>query len=384
MFEPNTLLLIGIIFLLGLLSDILGSKTALPRVSFLIIIGVVLGPNLLGFFHQTFVDNWFETITTISLGMIGFLIGQQFTLKALQNMGKQTFIIALSKVGFSFVLLSVTLYMAGVSFAYALVLASIASATAPAAIYEIIHELKLHNRFTKTLLRVVAFDDILALLLFSLVLSFVSIGVSQSWYDTLFHGFFEVFGSLILGFILGYPIAKITGRLSGGEPVMVEALGSVFVVCGLAVMFELSSILATMAMGSAVATFAKHHKRPFHAIENIEWPFMVLFFLFAGASLHLESFSHIGMIAAIYIIVRVVSFYVGTLIAAKYTHADITIQKYLGFALIPQAGVAIGMALMASQVLKDTELILPVVLGTTLVFEIIGPIVTRYFIAKTK
>jgi Kef-type K+ transport system membrane component KefB len=318
LFELNTILLIGIICLLGLLSDILGSKTALPRVSFLILIGVALGPSLLGVLHQEFIDNWFETITTISLGMIGFLIGQQFTIHSLQKIGKETFIIAFAKIGITFILMSFALVLVGVPFSYAFVLASIASATAPAAIYEIIHELKIHNSFTKTLLRIVAFDDILALLLFSFVLAFVSIGVSDHWYNMIGHGFLEVFGSLFLGFIVGYPIAKITGRLSGGEPVMVEALGSVFVVCGLAIMLELSAMASAMAMGSAVATFAKHHTKPFHAIQNIEWPFMVLFFLLAGASLHLESFWQIGFVGLVYIIFRVIGFYIGAKVSRTY------------------------------------------------------------------
>jgi Kef-type K+ transport system membrane component KefB len=381
--ERNTILLIGIIFLLGLLSDILGSKTVLPRVSFLILLGVFLGPDLFGLFPQAFVDNWFEVITTISLGMIGFLLGQQFTFQTLQNIGKQIFILTFFKVGIAFLLITTALYVAGVPFAYALVLGSIASATAPAAIYEVIHEVKIHNDFTRTLLRVVAFDDILALLLFSLVLAFVSIGPESTWYTMIGYGFLEVIGSLGLGYIIGYPIAKITGRLSSGEPMMVEALGSVFVVCGLAIAFDLSAILSTMAMGSAVATFAKHHKKPFHAIKNIEWPFMVLFFLLAGASLHLESFFHIGLIGVVYIVFRIGGFYLGIKVASRYATLDQISQKYMGFALIPQAGVAIGMALMATQTLQEKEIILPIILGTTLVFEIIGPMVTKYFIQKS-
>lgn len=382
--QLNSLLIIGIIFFLGLASDILGSKTAVPRVTFLIIIGILIGPHGIELLPKSFINDWFSTITIIALGMVGFLLGQQFTTKALSKIGKKVFYIALGKVLVTFVALAYVLNLLGVDIQIALVLASIASATAPAAIYEIIHELKIKTKFTQTLLAIVAFDDILALLLFSIVLSFISFNGYSGFYEILGRGVFDIGSSIMVGYIVGYPIAKITGRLSGGEPIMAEALGSVFVICGIAIMLDLSPILSAMALGSAVATFASHHKMPFHAIKNIEWPFMILFFLLAGASLHLESLFAIGLIGVVYIVVRISGFYIGARIGAKLSGADENIQKFIGFALIPQAGVAIGMALMASHKFPDAaNIILPIILGTTVFFEILGPVVARYIIEKS-
>lgn len=383
-FQSNSLLIIGIIFFLGLASDVLGSKTIVPRVTFLILIGIAIGPSGVGLLPQAFINGWFNAITTIALGMVGFLLGQQFTVNALAKIGKKVFYMAVGKVITTFVFIFAALSIAGVDMYISLILASIATATAPAAVYEVVHELKIKNKFTKNLLAIVAFDDILGLLLFSIVLSFVSFNGYSGFYEILGHGVFEIGASIAVGYMAGYPIAKITGRLNGGEPIMVEALGSVFIICGMALALELSPILCAMALGSSVATFGSHHKTPFHAIKHIEWPFMILFFLLAGASLHIDTLFSIGLIGFIYIVVRIIGCYVGTGIGARLSGADSTTQKLMGFALIPQAGVAIGMALIASQKIGDiTNIVLPVVLGSTVFFEIIGPVIARYIIVRS-
>ncbi|MEA3289460.1 MAG: cation:proton antiporter [Campylobacterota bacterium] len=384
--ELNNLFIIGIIFFFGLAADVLGRKTSIPRVTFLIITGIILGPSVLNILPKHFVNNWFETITIIALGMVGFLLGQQFTLKSLKDMGKTVFSIAIGKVLFAFLFISITLvFLFNIPFEVSLILASIATATAPAAVYETVNELKIDNKFSKKLLAIVAFDDILALFLFSLVLAFVGFNNGSSDTNIIANGFYEIFGSIILGFISGYPVAKITGRLNGGEPLMVEALGSVFIMCGAAIMLGLSPILTTLALGSSVATFASHHSTPFHAIKNIEWPFMILFFLLAGASLDIAALLTLGSIGIVYIFMRILGIYIGAKIGAKISNANKNIQNYIGLALIPQAGVAIGMALMASHKFEQfSSIILPIVLGTTVFFEIIGPVATRYALKKTR
>ncbi|WP_373031115.1 cation:proton antiporter [Sulfurovum sp.] len=382
--HPELILFIGIIFFLGLVAEILANKISLPRVSLLIILGIFIGPSGLNLLPKVFIDEWFHTITTIALGMIGFLIGQQFTWSKLNKSGISVFSIALGKVLMSFVLISAMLLLIRLPLPAAVILASIASATAPAAIYEVVHEMKIRNKFVTTLLAVVAFDDILALFLFSLVLSVLSASEQIGWYMIVSTGMIEIFGSLLLGYMIGYPVAKITGRIKPGEPSMIEALGSVFFISGLSQWLGLSPILAAMAMGSAVTTFAKHHTSPFHAIENIQWVFMIIFFILAGAALEIDALFDVGFVGFIYIMSRLAGFYIGVRLGAKLSGSDINIEKWMGLALIPQAGVAIGMALIASQHYSEyTHLILPIVLGTTIIFEIFGPMVTRYALRKS-
>ncbi len=382
--HPELILSIGIIFFLGLGADILANKISIPRVTLLIILGIFTGPSGLNLLPQVFIDEWFHSITTIALGMIGFLIGQQFTWSKLKRSGIVVFSIALGKVLMSFVFISVMLILVGLPLPAAVILASIASATDPVAVYEVVHEMNIRNKFAKTLLAVVAFDDILALFLFSLVLAVLSASEQVGWYMIVSSGMIEIFGSLLFGYVIGYPIAKITGRIKPGEPSMVEALGSVFIISGASLWLGFSPILASMAMGSAVTTFAKHHTNPFHAIENIQWLFMIIFFILAGASLELNALFGVGLVVFAYIVSRLIGFYLGARLGAKLSGSDINIEKWMGLALIPQAGVSIGMALIASQHYTEyTHLILPIVLGTTVIFEIFGPMVTRYTLRKS-
>ncbi len=382
--HPELILSIGIIFFLGLAVDLIAKHSAIPRVTFLIVLGIVLGPSGTDMLPHVFVTEWFPTVTTIALGMIGFLLGQQFTWPALKRSGAKVFSIALGKVFVAFALITVALTLCGLPLPAALILGSIASATAPADIYAVSNELNVTNKFVTTLLAVVALDDILAMLLFSIVLAVLSASEQTGIYMVVTSGLFEVFGSLALGYAAGYPIAKLTGRIRQGEPSMVEALGSVFLISGIAQWLELSSILAAMAMGSAVTTFATHHARAFHAIKNIQWLFMILFFLLAGASLDVGALAGIGFIGLVYIVSRMVGFYLGARLGSRLSSCDTHIERWIGVALMPQAGVAIGMALIASQQYEAyTHLILPVVLGTTVVFEIFGPVMTRYAVKRS-
>ena len=183
----------------------------------------------------------------------------------------------------------------------------------------------------------------------------------------------------MLGIALGVPLALLTGRLKPGESTQAEALGIVFLCAGLYLWLEVSYILAAIVLGSVVANLIKHRCSLFHAVEHIEWPFLILFFLLAGASLHVESLLQIGSIGVVYIICRLLGRVLGSQIGGRIVNTDPKVRLWGGLALTPQAGVAIGMALLASQrfpELKDT--ILPVALGTTVFFELTGPILTRW------
>jgi Kef-type K+ transport system membrane component KefB len=144
-----------------------------------------------------------------------------------------------------------------------------------------------------------------------------------------------------------------------------------------------SHILTSIVLGATVANLARHHERPFHAIEGIEWPFLILFFLLAGAALHVEAIGQVGLLGIAYITLRVAGRILGTRLGGWLSGTEPVTRRWIGLALLPQAGVAIGMALLASQrfpELKDT--LLTVVLGSTVVFELLGPVMTRRVLAR--
>ncbi len=371
---------VGSLFLLGLVADIIGRFTVLPRVTILLISGVVVGPAVLDLLPKFFIDEWFSIITDIALGMIGFLLGQKFTLQKFRKMGKSVFVISLMEVLGAFLTVFVILALLQIPLPVALLLATIAPASAPAAIYDVVKEMRIKNLFSEKVLGVVAIDDLWGLILFSLSLSFAGMlsGGESDWIRYLQSGMKELGGSLVLGVGFGLIVSWLTGRVQQGEPTQAEALGSVFLVVSIAQYFAFSPLLSAMVLGATVANVASHHKRPFEAIEGFEWPFLILFFLLAGASLHLDSLLGVGSIGIAYILARIAGLYFGSYWGATIAKNDRFTQKMLGVTLLPQAGVAVGMALMATQHYPEyKDIILPVVIGSTVFFELLGPIAAR-------
>ena len=162
------------------------------------------------------------------------------------------------------------------------------------------------------------------------------------------------------------------------EPMLAEALGFVLLGAGIAEWFELLPILTAMVMGITVASLAAHHERPFNAIEGVEWPFMVLFFVLAGASLEIDTLLLAGSVTVVYIAARFAGIYVGTWSGSRLVGARPALRKWLGVALMPQAGVAIGMALLAAQKFPETaSVVLTAAVASTVILETIGPVFTR-------
>lgn len=374
----QVLITFGGLFLLGLLADLAGRHTPLPRVTLLLLAGFAIGPSLLDWLPD-FTSEWFPVLTDIALAMIGFLLGQNMTRERLAELGRPVLSMSLGEVLVTALLVFSVLCLFGVPIEIALLLAGIAPASAPAATVDVVREYRAEGTFTDTLLGIVAIDDAWGLLVFSLLLATARALVGEGGTaETLLTGSWEIGGAILLGGLLGLPMAYITGRIRPGEPTQAEALGVVLLGAGIAEWLGVSYILSAMALGAAVANFAKHHERPFRVIEGIEWPFLVLFFLLAGAALHVQALAQAGGLAAAYIGLRTMGLISGTRLGGWLGGADPRVRNWMGVALLPQAGVAIGMALLASHRFPEIkDVILPVVLGSTVVFELVGPIATR-------
>lgn len=380
MSEANlSIFTLGALFTLGLAADIIGRKTVLPRVTVLLLCGVAVGPQALDLLPKFFVQDWFKVITDISLGMIGFLLGQKMTFDKFKEIGKVVITISLFKVFITFLSVLGVLYLSGVELQAALLLAAIASPSAPAAIYDIVQELKIQNSFSDKLLSIVAIDDLWGIILFVFALTFVAVlGANGEWLIHFKSGVYEIFGSLALGVGFGVIVSWITGRIQEGEPTQAEALGAVFLTISLANYFEFSPLLSAVVLGVVVANFATHHNTPFEAIKGFEWPFLIIFFLLAGASLHLDALFSVGFIGIMYIVSRSVGIYLGAKWGCLQTKQDSFTTNNLNLTLFPQAGVAVGMALMAVQNFSEyKDIILPVVIGSTVFFELFGPLLAR-------
>jgi len=378
-----TLTTLGVLLLLGLVTDALGRRTPLPRVTLLLIFGFLMGPSVLDLL-PSLGEKWFHVVADMALVMVGFLLGGKLTLPSMRRHGRLVLWISIGSVVATAAAMLVGLLLVGVRVDVALLLAGIAPATAPAATADVVHEVRAHGRFSRTLLGIVAVDDAWGLILFSLVLTAAhGCGEQGGNAVSLVAGAWELGGALVLGIGLGIPMAYLTGRIQPGEPTLVEALGLVFLCGGIAIWLDVSFILASMVLGGVVANLARHHTRPFHAIEGIEWPFMILFFVLAGASLHIDALYHVGLIGSAYIILRVIGRVLGAWVGGVISGATPLVRRWMGMALMPQAGVALGMALVATERCPNVgEIVLTVVIAATVVFELIGPVMTRIALVR--
>jgi Kef-type K+ transport system membrane component KefB len=384
------LLTLGGILLLGLFTSTVALRTALPRVTLLLIFGIIIGHEGFNIIPLEF-SSHFDLIAEITLLMVGFLLGGKLTLDSLKESAGDVFWISICAALVTASLVSGLLVTIGISTDIAIILGCIASATAPTAILDVVEEAKRQlgfkaqqKKFSNTLLSIVAIDDVWALLLFALGLS-IAKTLNGHGADSLFFATaaWEVFGAIGLGIILGIPSAYLTGRAKPGQPMIIEALGIVFICGGLAIWLDVSYLIAAMTLGATIANLAKHHDYPFHAIEDIETPFMVVFFVLAGASLDLASFEELGLFGAIYIISRALGKYLGSMLGSQISGSAIVTKKWMGLALLPQAGVPIGMALVAAnQFPEHRQILLSIVISSTILFDIIGPILTRYAIGQ--
>jgi Kef-type K+ transport system membrane component KefB len=372
------LIILGGLLLIGLIADVIGRHTPLPRVTVLLLSGILIGASGFDLVPQAFVEDWFPHLTHFALAMVGFLLGQQLTLANLRKRGGTVVLLALGKVVGAALCVAGALIMVGVEPPLALILAGIAPATAPAATFDVVKEVDAKSEFSRLLLSVVAVDDALGLVVFSLLLAAASSLAGIQDNGGIVVGLYEIGGSLLFGGLIGLPMAFLTGRIREGAPMQAEAFGFVLICAGGSVLLELSPILAAMAMGAFVDSVAVHHKRPFHAIEQIEWPFMILFFILAGASLRMDGEFEFALIVLVYVVARGIGGSAGLYAAGTGSNVDSTVRLWLGPALLPQAGVALGMALIAAQRFEIySEVILSLILMSTVLLEVLSPIITR-------
>jgi NhaP-type Na+/H+ or K+/H+ antiporter len=377
------LLATGGLLLLSIATDMLGRRTFLPRVSLLVAIGVLFGGDVLDLIPPV-LTNQFEIITNIALTMVGFLLGGRLTRASLSNSGRKSGWISLCAALGTVVIVAFGLVIFGTPVDIAILLGCIASATDPVATIDTVIGLKAKGPFPRLLLLIVALDDAWGLILFSVGLAIVSTmnGVDGAGSPAVV-AIKEIGGAAILGLLIGLPAAYLTGRVKPGQPMLAEALGLVFICGGMAIWLDVSFLIASMVMGAVITNLARHHDYPFHAIEDIEWPFMVVFFVLAGASLEMSALKDIGLIGFTYIIFRVAGKLGGAWLGGRISGADSATRRWMGLALLPQAGVAIGMALLAANAFPShATVFLTAAISTTIIFEIIGPAFTRFAIRR--
>jgi Kef-type K+ transport system membrane component KefB len=386
----SAVFVLGLLLVSGLFAGMLAARLGIPQVVGYIFAGILFSQDLLGAYLNISINDWSEPITTAALGLIAYLIGGSMTMNQLRRMGK---VILGTTLGQSlgaivFVLFAMLLLSSGLPgitlFQVSLIFAVLAASTAPAATVAVLHEYRARGILTTTILGTVALDDALAIIVFSLVMVYLDDGSSTAHFTS---ALIEIGGAIVLGAVLGYGLARI-GRLIHNRNLRLPlVLGTILLVVGIADKWHLSPLLAAMIMGFVTRLGMKTTgARLFQPIENIETVIFIIFFTLAGAHFESSVFSQYLDIIFIYFFARIVGKMLGAALAAKLCGAPQKIVKYLGFGLLPQAGVAVGLALVLSHspAFHDVgPIIVNVVLAATLLNELFGSIAVRYALVKS-
>lgn len=376
MHHAMDLLLIGGTLLLALAAHGLGQKIHVPRVTLMLLLGALAGPDLLAVLPEDS-DQSFGFVTQLTLALVGFLLGERMSMKDLHE-GREALILSLAVTLATATVVTLVVWLVTGDGVAALLLGAIATATAPAATMDVLKEAGARGPLTRLVYQVVAIDDAWGVILFSLALVTAGLlaGSSDMEWTILGQGLAEVGGSIVLGLTLGFPMAWLTGRLRPGEPMLLESAGFVFIAAGLASLLGAPYLLTCMTLGIVVANRAKHHVRPFRSIEGISEPFLALFFFMAGYQLEWSLLPALGAVGLAYVGARIAGRILGGQIGGFLARSDHHTRNRIGACLMPQAGVALGLALLATERFPHLGYLLPLVISATVIFELVGPPLT--------
>ncbi len=379
--EISLVLALGILLLAGLLGAVLIKKLKLPAVTGYILSGLVVGPALFRFIPIETL-NELNPLNTITLGVIALVIGGELEFKTLRKLGKTIMWVGTLQLLGAALLVSLSLVLIGLPLPMALLLGGIATATAPAATVAVIKEAKARGPVTECLLAVVALDDALGVIVFGLLASISDVivkgGQNESIFQMIMAPVTEIVLSICFGLLMGFILGFIARRTKSPKNLLPITLGIVFFTVGIAELFHLSAIMANMVVGSYIVNTSPRRRKIFNQIEGIELPLFVAFFALAGACLEIHMLAQVGLAGLIYFVTRMLGKVIGAHLGGKLGKADPMVTKYLGWTLMPQAGVAVGLTILAQAVYPEGgSAILNIVLSSVLITELIGPIFSR-------
>jgi len=399
----NPIFGVSALIICGLLGGKLISLVKFPRVTGYILIGIIIGPSVLKLLSKEMVEN-FTIIRQVAIGFIGYTIGLELKFSKLKKTGKQVTIITLVQAFTTAVLvcLAVVAYLTVTNgkhiWTYGLILGAIATATAPGPIVAVVKSYRTKGPVTDVLLPLVALDDAIGIMLFAVMLSlgtsFLSGPVSIG--HMLLDPFMEISLSLLIGGILGFFVTVITKKFNRESDsfLMMVIIGIVFLGISIGQAVHASAILLPMTIGVVLANSIdeRYEHRLTGNTDLFSAPILLAFFTIAGAELELALLGKIGVLGVIYLIVRVFGKISGSYVSAKAVKAPPNVVKYLGFTLIPQAGVAIDMALTTKLRFETTpelaefvnvgSVIMTIVLAATVIYEVFGLVVVKSALHK--
>ena len=382
----DVILKLGILLVTGILGGRAAKRLALPDVTGYLVAGLLLGPSLLNIITPDDAGS-FAAINEVALAAIAFSIGSEFIIKDMKKLGKNIIIISTAQVmGAVLCVFGVMYFIFGQDFVFSLIIASMSAATAPAATIMVIRQYKTYGPLTKTILPVVAIDDAMGIMIFGIAMSIAHIYMGdseQSFIQMASRPFIEIIGSLLLGFVIGFILTKVAKKSKSKEELLSISLAAIAISIGIANLLNLSALLTCMMLGATLVNLMKKSKRVFDTINNFTPPVYLLFFTIAGAGLDLRVLAQVGLLGIGYIIARALGKIIGATLGARAVNADPVVQKYLGFTLLPQGGISIGLSILVAQQLPEYSVaITTVIMFSVFVYEISGPIFAKIALNK--
>lgn len=391
--EYGTIFYLAIIVLSGLIFGKFAKYARLPNVTGYLVAGLLIGPILRIVPHN--IVSELKIVSEMALGFVAFSIGSEFKLSYLKRVGKSPIIIALFEAVFAVVFVFAALMVLGNDFSFSLVLASIAAATAPAATIMVIRQYKAKGPVTDTLMSVVALDDAVAIILFgfniTIANSILNPVEGQTLLLSILYPIIEIVVSLGIGVVMGILLTLLCRWFSGPGTRINATFGIAMLTIGIVQIinlnthFNTSTLLAAMMLGAVFVNISQHYIDVMNLTERITPPIFTMFFVISGAEIDLSVVVTVGLIGIIYILFRVFGKVFGSYLGAKLSKAEPLVQKYLGWSLVPQAGVAIGLSLIAQDLFANPttgQAIRTVILFATFIYELVGPLITKMSLQK--
>lgn len=395
--EMNLVLAIGIIVVIGFFGGLAAERLRFPRITGYIVIGILLSPSLLNIISGASIKN-LDIMTDIALGIVAFLIGGGLHLASLRKLGRSiAWITPFQSLGawFLVTLLLAFLYPRILTipnatffqtyFPMAFIIGAVSCATAPAATMAVINQYRAKGPFTTTLLAVVALDDAIAVIAFA-----IAVGIAQplvnggdiSGYQMFGAPFLQVVQSIGIGAAFAFALIYIARLVRIRQLLLVVVFGTIMLCIGVTNLLGISPILASMAAGFIVVNKVRKNEM-FLVLEEIEDVIFAMFFVLAGLHFDLGVMKTAGILALLIVLGRCLGKYFGTRAGATISHASDEVKKYLGLALLPKAGVTVGLVLLAERAFPTFgAIMMNAVLASVIINELVAPPLTRYAIFK--
>ena len=381
---------LGLILLLALLAGHLVKVVRIPEVTGYILAGIALGPSILGWVSAENLQA-LEVLSEVALGLILFSIGSVFEFSRFRRLGRQFLNLTVAESVLASVLVTVGVLLLGQPWQVALLLGAIAIATAPASTLMVIRECDSSGPLTDNLLGIIAVNNLFCITAYAGAAAVIDLtsGIGgRSLFDAAYLAVYplvwQLVGSTAWGYLVGMLLAGWSTQVRETGEMLILLAGSILLCVGVSRLLDLSPLIASLAVGATMVNLSRGSRRLFDTLSGTDPPFYAIFFVLAGADLDLTLVPAMGAVGLVYVGGRSVGKFTGAVAGARWLQLEPSVQRFLGFGLLAQAGLAVGLTLQIEQRYEAfAPQVSTVVLASVAIFEMIGPISTRFALMRS-